>query len=568
MAYSITEPDNQYLPSENPAWFVADSTDKNEESFVYRYRLQLTETTDTFTTGTTGADVVGTFRIPPRPVTGIGYFSPMSIARSYTTTPLEFPGPSTVGLTGAGVKKFRIIYGQEYVTTSGATGTDSATGGTHYIWNSILLDEDYPSYNEDTYVINDYATATDTLLLTDGPNNRCALDYDLLYALIGGGGTFDGERTVTDMIYGSQNFFQSPPNFAYWDEVKPQNDSSGTYTWTTVGGQGIQAPSIPSGDVSLAFTYNQTDVYGAGYILGPVYNNYEVTIYMDTYISSAGIGTYNEMWLYGKNLSGDWVPITVFLETDQAGDIRYYLEDYVITSTYQQLGMAFKNVGEANRPTIAQLTTFTINSGSPLYWEVDSSASVIPRRYPINFSPNEVWLTYVTAGKQGILPSGADADVYIVNGNGVRLSEIFTYSDDNCNNCSNCDRVQLTWLNSLGGYDSYEFNCLSGKELETTRVVGERTLTPGYVKGQRGRLNTSNVAKRSKAVSTNFETQTTVDWLESLFMSVDVYEVQSDGSFIPVIIDTNSYSQFVRQDKLKQVEFAYSLGYNRKSQIL
>ena len=568
MAYSITEPDNQYLPSENPAWFVADSTDKNEESFVYRYRLQLTETTDTFTTGTTGADVVGTFRIPPRPVTGIGYFSPMSIARSYTTTPLEFPGPSTVGLTGAGVKKFRIIYGQEYVTTSGATGTDSATGGTHYIWNSILLDEDYPSYNEDTYVINDYATATDTLLLTDGPNNRCALDYDLLYALIGGGGTFDGERTVTDMIYGSQNFFQSPPNFAYWDEVKPLNDSSGTYTWTTVGGQGIQAPSIPTGDVSLAFTYNQTDVYGAGYILGPVYNGYEVTIYMDTYISSAGIGTYNEMWLYGKNLSGDWVPITVFLETDQAGDIRYYLEDYVITSTYQQLGMAFKNVGEANRPTIAQLTTFTINSGSPLYWEVDSSASVIPRRYPINFSPNEVWLTYVTAGKQGILPSGADADVYIVNGNGVRLSEIFTYSDDNCNNCSNCDRIQLTWLNSLGGYDSYEFNCLSGKELETTRVVGERTLTPGYVKGQRGRLNTSNVAKRSKAVSTNFETQTTVDWLESLFMSVDVYEVQSDGSFIPVIIDTNSYSQFVRQDKLKQVEFAYSLGYNRKSQIL
>ena len=568
MAYSITEPDNQYLPSENPAWFVADSTDKNEESFVYRYRLQLTETTDTFTTGTTGADVVGTFRIPPRPVTGIGYFSPMSIARSYTTTPLEFPGPSTVGLTGAGVKKFRIIYGQEYVTTSGATGTDSATGGTHYIWNSILLDEDYPSYNEDTYVINDYATATDTLLLTDGPNNRCALDYDLLYALIGGGGTFDGERTVTDMIYGSQNFFQSPPNFAYWDEVKPLNDSSGTYTWTTVGGQGIQAPSIPTGDVSLAFTYNQTDVYGAGYILGPVYNNYEVTIYMDTYISSAGIGTYNEMWLYGKNLSGDWVPITVFLETDQAGDIRYYLEDYVITSTYQQLGMVFKNVGEANRPTIAQLTTFTINSGSPLYWEVDSSASVIPRRYPINFGPNEVWLTYVTAGKQGILPSGADADVYIVNGNGVRLSEIFTYSDDNCNNCSNCDRIQLTWLNSLGGYDSYEFNCLSGKELETTRVVGERTLTPGYVKGQRGRLNTSNVAKRSKAVSTNFETQTTVDWLESLFMSVDVYEVQSDGSFIPVIIDTNSYSQFVRQDKLKQVEFAYSLGYNRKSQIL
>ena len=95
MAYTTSEPSNNYLPSENMAWFSADSTDKNEESFVYRYRLQLTDTTDTFTTGTTGADVIGTFRVPPRPVTGVGYFSPMSIARTYTTTPLEFPTVSS-----------------------------------------------------------------------------------------------------------------------------------------------------------------------------------------------------------------------------------------------------------------------------------------------------------------------------------------------------------------------------------------------------------------------------------------------------------------------------------------
>ena len=50
MAYTITEPTNDYLPSENMAWFTADSTDKNEESFVYRYRLQITGANDTFTT--------------------------------------------------------------------------------------------------------------------------------------------------------------------------------------------------------------------------------------------------------------------------------------------------------------------------------------------------------------------------------------------------------------------------------------------------------------------------------------------------------------------------------------
>jgi len=570
MAYTITEPTNDYLPSENMAWFTADSTDKNEESFVYRYRLQITGANDTFTTGTTGADVIGTFRVPPRPVTGVGFFSPMAIARTYTTTPLEFPATSTVGLTGSGVKKFQIIYGQEYTTPTGATGMDSATGGTHYVWNSVILDENYPTCDENDYVINNYATDTDTLLLTDGPSNRCVLEYDLLYALIGGGTTFDYSRDRTEIINGLQWQFQTPANFAYYDEVKPLNDSAGTYTWTTVGGVGIQSPSIPTGDYSLAFTYDNVATYGSGYIFGPVYNGYKLDVELRTPHSIAGLGTYNEMWLMGKNLSGDWVPVTVMGEGNTGtGFIKFFLTNYTFSSSYQQFGFSMKNVGDPNDPTIQDVFALKITAGAPLYWEVDSPVNIgLPRRYPINISDGETWLTYVNSGTFGIAPSAADYSVYIVNGNGIRLSEVINYSPDNCNNCSNCDKVQLTWLNSLGGYDSYEWNCLTEKSLEVERTIGERTLTPGYVKGQRGRLNTSNVAKRSKVVSTNFETQATADWLESLFMSADVYEVQSDGSFIPVIIDTNSYSQFVRQDKLKQIDFEYSLAYNRKSQIL
>jgi len=52
-------------------------------------------------------------------------------------------------------------------------------------------------------------------------------------------------------------------------------------------------------------------------------------------------------------------------------------------------------------------------------------------------------------------------------------------------------------------------------------------------------------------------------------MSPDVYEVHNDdGTFIPVTINTTSYSQFVRQDKLKVASFTYTVGYNRKSQTL
>ncbi len=528
----------------------------------------MTDPQSVFGTGATAPDVVGTFRIPPKPVTGLGEFSPMSVLKTYTTTPIEYPVGVTAGVTADGVRMFRIIYGQEYVTTTGATGMDSATGGTGYVWNSVILDEDYPSYDENTYVVKNYASPTNTVFLTDGPSTRCPLEYDLLYALVGSD-TFAVKRETADLINGTQGQFQTPANFAFWDEEKPAADSSAFWGWTTVGGAGILgSSSVTLNKYSLIVTYDQVQAYGDSYILGPVYPGYTTKIDLDTNNAAASLGLINDLWLFGLDLNNDWVPVVKFNETTHAGFVRFYLNNYTFTSTYQQIGFAYKYIGFTTRPTIKVVTEWNINAHHPLFWEVDTAGTPLPTQHGVDINDGDVVLTYLNTGKSGVLTPGATADIYLVNGFGTRLSEIITYSDDACDNCSGCDKVQLVWLNSLGGYDNYEFNCLNARELEVTRVIGERTLTPGYVKGQRGRLNTSNVARRNKSVNTNFTDEETITWLESLLMSPDAYEVQSDGSLIPIIIDTNSYSQWVRQDKIKVAEFNYSLAYNRKSQIL
>lgn len=570
MAYTITEPTNNYLPSENMAWFKADSTDKNQNSFVYRYRLQVADPQVAFGIGPTAADVIGTFRIPPKPVSGIGEFSPMSVVKTYTTTPLEYPVGVTAGVTSDGVRKFRLIYGQEYVTTTGATGMDSATGSTYYSWNSIILDEDYPSYNENTYVIQNYASDTSTQLLTDGPNQRCPLDYDLLYAVVGSD-TFDDHRARTDLINGNEGQYQTPANVAVWTQVKPSaaGSSDASWLWTAVGGAGaLGSSAVTLNKFSMIMTYNRVSTYGPTYKLGPVYPLDKTKIELDTNNASGSLGLINELWLFGLDLAGNWVPVVKFDETTHAGFVRFRLQNYTFTNTYQQIGFAYKYIGFTTRPTIRVVTDWTITTHNPLYWEVDPVGATLPSRHGIGITAGEVVMTYLNSGLTGVLTAGQQSDIYLVNGIGTRLSEIITYSDDYCDNCSGCDKVQLVWLNSLGGYDNYEFNCLNAKELEVSRVVGERTLTPGYVKGQRGRLNTFNVAKRNKSVNTNFTDESIITWLESLFMSPDVYEVQSDGSLIPIIVDSNSYSQWVRPDKIKVATFNYSLAYNRKSQSL
>jgi len=575
MSYTITEPSNTYLPGENITWFEALSSEITETSYSYRYRLQITGVDDTFTTGTTGSDVVGTFRTPPRPITGVGTFSPMAIAKNYVTTPLDLTLQTPYGATSNGVGKLRIIYGQEYVDPStGLTGLDSATGGTFYFWDSVILDQDFPTYSQTEYVVEPVATgaSANVAFLTDGPATRCIYDYDYLYALVGSG-AYNSGLDVDDMLLTSDKAFQSGGTLAEWDSIVGQG-SNVAWTWTTIGGAGIQpSASITNGSFSVYLTYNQSTTGDPYRKLGPVGEGDQIEIRLRSNTNWVNVNTSNELWLVGLQTGGTGpIPIVQFQEYERALNNTVLYEiglsggAYYATTDYDYLGFAYKNVGEANRLVVQFVETWSY-IGKSAYWNITDTTTSTSTRIAVDAEPTEVRLAYLNTGTdaEGI---ATGFTVYLEDYLGNRLTEIITYSPDNCNNCSGCDKKQIMWLNSLGGYDSYEFNCLTQAGLDVTRQLSERTLPIGYIKGQRGRQNPANVASTSRTVTTQYIGQEITDWMESLLMSPNAYEVQTDGSLIPIQINDNSFSTFVRQDKIKLTQFTYTLAYNRKSQIL
>jgi hypothetical protein len=125
----------------------------------------------------------------------------------------------------------------------------------------------------------------------------------------------------------------------------------------------------------------------------------------------------------------------------------------------------------------------------------------------------------------------------------------------------------LTWLNSKGGYDTFEFLCVNNKTIEASRTIGQQTLAQAYSVGDRGLYNTANIGKLRNKVNTNYVLPETVEWLESLFMSPSVYVVSATGTLTPVVVDSTTYQRFATPNRLMVVEFEYTEANLRSSQI-
>lgn len=579
MSYTLTQPalaTYLFSPGENLSWFEADSSNKNENSFAYTMRVQVTTYDGTFTSGSTGADVIGSFSVPPRPSTGKGKFSPSSVVKNYVQSVLDFPAGNNDGFGDSTVMKYRIIFGETYVNGSGVTvTTDNVTSDTYFIWDGVIPTTTwslYGGYDYEDYCITEVPAPTTNLYLTDGPTTRRILENDNLYALPLDR-TYETERNLTNLIgaTGVSNTFTI--NFQdTWTEEQISAITYARWQWdaNTLGlGTGATTldPIDNVGEFSeLLYVAPSTEYTGIGPIFEDDYLSFRIQT--DT-VYDASYTTFYELAIYGKEtLTGNWSIIATPSPENNGGTIKYEYANILATG-YDYIAFAFKKsqVAQDKAPRLKDFSYLIINpqTGTDLWWiKQDISTGQITNRVDI---PYRNTITWINAGTDGIAQGATgDYQVWIGDSGYNKLSTPILYTSS-LGGCSNCEKVVLTWLNCLGGYDTYEFNCLVQKDLEAKRITGERTLPSNYETGQRGRINSSNTARINKRVSTNWVGQEDADWLESLFMSTDVYETQPDRTTIPITINNNNYSSFVKQNKLKLIEFSYTMSYDRHSQI-
>ncbi len=555
MAWSKTEYNYELAPAHNLNWVTAlNDTNYNENSFKYSFDVRMTNIGGTFTPGLTGTSL-GTFYMPPRPVTGEAKFAPSGIWKDSIYTPLDPAGASGGGATGTGYKQTQVTYNYSYVNTSGTTITGTPiTGATKRTWPAIFDYVEFASYDATEWEVGGTATAGATKFLTDGPLTRCALPNDLLYVLVKSFTPATGAFLKADTVSNNTLLFDNGFYGGDWYQVANPDSTGGTdLTWRYQTSVGLYAGSYP--DVNSYSNILVPTPTSSSVRLRPG-GTFTIRIVTDNAFGELTSG-FN---VFGKrDDNGVWELIDVMTEYNASGASGWELIDTIGSSYgYTELGLAV-DAGYTFTARVATIADWTFSNPGGVAWEVTEGAT--KTEYDVTLGA----MNYLNVGTLALGTSN-DFSVKIINtATGVAYTNTIGYSAD-CNTCGNCEKVTLVWLNSKGGFDSYQFRCINNKTLTATRQIADRFVGEGYTVGQRGFMNVKNSMQYQKTVNTNYESQTPIEWLESLFLSPDVYELGDDNTLIPVIVDTTSYSTFVTPDKLKIAQFEYRLAYNINSQ--
>ena len=547
MAYTITQPSYTLYPSDNLSWSTAYSTDYTQPAFVYKFSVQVGNSVATLATASIN-------RVPVTPGSTAASFAPNAILRNYVNTPLVFNSATGPSGSNEGLKTGRVIYGQEYNTGGTVVAATGATGTPFLFWNSIFSYAEFPSYNQTQWIIG--PTSAGVNFLTDGPATRCIIPQDLLYVNVDDSAAT--VRTRADLF---------PANTWEWGTYTPYADffniSDSTPSPTAIisaltvyDDHYLQMDNWPQAGVT-----GFTDVYARAMTVAA---GDTITIRIeDAFAYGSSSTNYPRLQLVGRNgSSGAWTAIGFLNVTITVFPSAQYASLTVVSpANFTELGLryAVTLTNQLSAPSVGgPVTTWTISSPNNYFWSI-TQGGVETRYSAIKGKQN--WLN-VGSAVRGTTPFS----VQIENATGDILSEIISFVDD-CDVCSGCEKISLTWLNTKGGYDTFEFLCVNNKTIDASRTIGQQTLAQAYSVGDRGLYNTANIGRLRSKVNTNYVLEETVQWLESLFMSPSVYVVSATGVLTPIVVDNTTYQRYATPDKLLVVEFEYTEANLRTSQI-
>jgi hypothetical protein len=109
------------------------------------------------------------------------------------------------------------------------------------------------------------------------------------------------------------------------------------------------------------------------------------------------------------------------------------------------------------------------------------------------------------------------------------------------NSCSKYQTYRLHWLNSMGGFDAFNFNMVSTERVEIDTKEFKKVQQLGYSKTDR--LKTKYYTKYTENVSLNSDLLTDAEYaaLEQLFLSPVVMLETSPTEYVPVNVIATNY---------------------------
>jgi hypothetical protein len=146
---------------------------------------------------------------------------------------------------------------------------------------------------------------------------------------------------------------------------------------------------------------------------------------------------------------------------------------------------------------------------------------------------------------------------------------VFTKTIDVDSSCANYEIYRLHWLNSLGGFDAFNFTMVSTESVEIENKEYKKVQALGYQKTDR--LKTKYFTKLTERITLNSDLLTDAESaaLEQLVVSPVVMLETSSTSYVPVNIVANNYVKRKyeqgRQIPNLQISIEYSFDNYRQS---
>jgi hypothetical protein len=146
---------------------------------------------------------------------------------------------------------------------------------------------------------------------------------------------------------------------------------------------------------------------------------------------------------------------------------------------------------------------------------------------------------------------------------------VFTKTIDVDSSCANYEVYRLHWLNSLGGFDAFNFTMVSTESVEIENKEYKKVQALGYQKTDR--LKTKYFTKLTERITLNSDLLTDAESaaLEQLVVSPVVMLETSSTSYVPVNIVANNYVKRKyeqgRQIPNLQISIEYSFDNYRQS---
>lgn len=492
----FTQP-HQYEPVAGEIWIGLTSGSSSVSDFKYIidvYDLNLL---------TNASSKLGSFKVPPRPVTGNGLFSPNKLLRSQLTYNLQ-PFISAVTAAPESIMKYDFLYGYSYnpgtkfqvfSASAGLTGSNVFMFGSpaNSIPNGMFKQYDVINLTMDNQTVNPQYNGTVSIVNIWPFFSVDILEIDKTFVT-------SSVAVETGTITQVSSFGYTSSTYYAYNGTR-QYDQPNSYNFDNGAGSGIILKSEPGYLVNTLSNYHQTKtIYDSQYETA--------SIIVDDFGATWSGLTFSltlQYVTYDKNM----VPLGTFSGT---------FASLFPNSKYKRYDLP---AGMQNLDDAGWITSWT----------------------------NVVYIALRVIDTQG--SNGATS---------LKMTKLYQIVP----NCSPYTNVRIAFLNRNGGFDYWNFNWKSTNSMDLTRTEFRKTLEYNYSIGDRQDTSLAIKANDKYEIATDWISEYDSNFLKELLSSPEVYWVIENGSGnLPIIITDNNYTVKTRiKDKLFCLSINFKLAYD------